>query len=60
MAHRAEDQPIDPAVVIVNPDDEVTPAAFNAWLDQLQTGEPLDLGVTAVDTLAEARAAGEV
>ena len=60
MAHRAEDQPVDPAVVVVNPDDDVSPAAFNAWLSQLQSGEPLNLGITAADTLAQARAAGEV
>jgi hypothetical protein len=59
VVSRAEDVP-DPAVVVVNPDDEVTPEAFRAWLDQLQSGEPLDLGVTAAQTLAEARAAGEV
>ena len=60
MAHRADDQPFDPSVVVVNPDDEVTPATFTAWLDQLQRGEPIQLGVTAAETLAEARAAGEV
>jgi hypothetical protein len=59
VVSRAEDLP-DPAVVIVNPDDEVSPEAFRAWLDQLQSGEPLHLGVTAAQTLAEARAAGEV
>lgn len=56
MARRADDEPLDAAVVIVNPDDDVTPEAFNAWLDQLQTGEPRRLNVTA----AEARASGEV
>jgi hypothetical protein len=59
VVSRAEDLP-DPAVVVVNPDDEVTPEAFREWLDQLQSGEPLQLGVTAAQTLAEARAAGEV
>ena len=59
MVSRAEDLP-DPAVVIVNPDDEVTPDAFRAWLDQRQSGEPVHLGVTAAQALAEARAAGEV
>ena len=60
MARRAEGEPLDPAVVIVNPDDDVTPEAFTAWLDQLQTGEPLRLRVTAAETLAAARASGEV
>ena len=55
----ADDLP-NPAVVVVNPEDDVTPEAFVAWLDQLQSGVPLDLGVTAAQTLAEARAAGEV
>ena len=60
MARRPEGQPLDPAVVVLNPDDVVTPEAFNAWLDQRQSGEPLHLGVTAAETLAEARSAGEV
>jgi hypothetical protein len=47
-------------VVVINPDDDVTPEAFRAWLDELQSGEPLDLPVSAAATLAEARAAGEV
>ena len=59
VVSRAEDMP-DPAVMVVNPDDDVTPEAFRDWLDQLQSGEPLDLGVTAAQTLADARAAGEV
>ncbi len=59
MVSRAENVP-DPAVVVVNTDDEVTPEAFRDWLEQLQSGEPLHLGVTAAQTLAEARAAGEV
>jgi len=40
VVSRAEDVP-DPAVVVVNPDDEVTPEAFCEWLDQLQSGEPI-------------------
>jgi len=60
MARRADDQPIDPLAWIVNPDDKVTPASFTAWLDQLQTGEPVSLEVTAAETLVEAQAAGEV
>jgi hypothetical protein len=59
VVSRAEDVP-DPAVVVVNSDDEVTPEAFREWLDQRQSGEPLRLGVTAAQTLTEARAAGEV
>jgi len=46
--------------VLINPDDDVTPEAFRAWLDQLQSGDPVELSVSAAETLAEARAAGEV
>lgn len=51
--------PRDPAVVVLNPDDEVTAEMFAAWLDRRQVGEPIDPGVSAAETLAEARAAGE-
>jgi hypothetical protein len=54
------DIPSDPAVVVVNPDDEITPESFTAWLDRRQAGEAVDPGARAADTLAEARAAGEV
>ncbi|MDP8908731.1 MAG: hypothetical protein M3N47_06355 [Chloroflexota bacterium] len=47
-------------MVVINPDDEVTPELFVAWLDRRRGEEPLDPGVRAADTLAEARAAGEV
>lgn len=57
---RRPDVPADLAVVVVNPDDEVTPESFAAWLDRRQVGEPVDPGVKAAETLAEARAAGEV
>lgn len=57
---RHPDVPSDPAVVVLNPDDEVTPGLFVAWLDRRRGEEPRDPGVRAADTLAEARAAGEV
>jgi len=47
-------------VVVLNPDDDVTAGSFEAWLDRRQEGEPLDPGVRASETLADARAAGEV
>jgi len=52
--------PSDPSVVVLNPDDEITPGTFTAWLDRRQAGDPVDPGVRASDSLAEARAAGEV
>jgi hypothetical protein len=57
---RRPDVPSDPAVVVLNPDDEVTPELFTRWLDRRRGEEPLDPGVRAADTLAEARTAGEV
>jgi hypothetical protein len=53
------DIPSDPAVVVLNPDDEITSESFAAWLDRRQAGTPVDPGVRAADTLAEARATGE-
>lgn len=46
-------------MVVINPEDEVTPASFAAWLDRRQAGEPVDPGVRAAETLAEIRASGE-
>lgn len=54
------DIPSDPAVVVLNPHEEITPESFVAWLDRRQAGEPIDPGVRAADTLADARTAGEV
>lgn len=41
--------------MVLNPDDEVTPETFVAWLDRRQAGEPVDPGISAADTLAETR-----
>jgi hypothetical protein len=59
MVRQAADFPVDPAVVVTNPDDDVTADAFRAWLDHRQLGEPADPGVRAADTLAELRLLGE-
>lgn len=59
VVRRAADIPRDPAVVVLNPDDEVTAETFTAWLDRRQAGEPVDPGISAAETLAEARASGE-
>ena len=56
---QAAPSPSDPAVVVTNPDEPVTPEAFRAWLDRLQSGEPLHLPVRAVDTLSDLRSTGE-
>ena len=58
MARRAEET-TDPAIVVANPDEEVTPELFLAWLDNRQKGTPVKTTVSAAETLAEIRAAGE-
>lgn len=55
MARRTDDRSGDPAVVVLNSDDEVTAETFSAWLDARQAGEPVDPGVIASETLAEPR-----
>jgi hypothetical protein len=57
---RSMEPPGHAAVVVSNPDDEVTAEAFAAWLEEVQSGEPLELPVSAAETLAQARMAGEV
>ena len=58
MARSAPKAP-DSAVVMVSPDDAVSAESFSAWLDRRQAGQPSDPGLTAAETLAEVRAAGE-
>jgi hypothetical protein len=59
VVRRAADIPRDPAIVVLNPEDDVTAEAFVAWLDRRQAGEPIDPGISAAETLTEARASGE-
>ena len=60
MARPLQPFPDDPAIVVLNADEDVTAELFQEWLDRRQRGEALDLGARAADLLAEARAAGEV
>lgn len=56
-----EPEELPETVVLVNPEDEVTPEKFLAWLDRVLAEPPLNLGgVRAADTLAELRADGEL
>jgi hypothetical protein len=52
-------EPAEPLVVVINPDEAVTAESFEAWLERRQAGAPSDPGVTAAETLAEVRTAGE-
>lgn len=52
MAKRADEMANDPAVVLI----EEPAESFDAWLRELQQGEPLDLMVSGAELVAEARA----
>ncbi|MGH9184113.1 MAG: hypothetical protein ACRDZ9_09985 [Acidimicrobiales bacterium] len=58
MARGAEDFELDPALVLI--DDVAITLTFEEWLDLLGGDEPVDLGIPAVELLAEAREHGEV
>jgi hypothetical protein len=57
VARRADDLRSDPAIEIVNADEEASPASMAAWLAGLDAeGDWIDLPVTAAELLAEERA----
>jgi hypothetical protein len=57
MVTRAVEHTFDPAVVIINPDEEL--GDFDDWMARIAAGEPVDLGVRASELLEEARQQGE-
>jgi hypothetical protein len=59
MARRAEELPRDPAVVVVNPDEDCSPEAFRAVVEALLAGpEPELESLDAAEALRELRADG--
>jgi hypothetical protein len=58
MAREAEEFAADPVVVLI--EEEAPTMTFEEWLDLVGQDEPVDLGVSAAELLAEARRAGEV
>lgn len=57
MARRAADLPYPPSVVLANPDEDCSPAAFRELLVELAAGpEPTIESVDAAEALAEIRA----
>lgn len=38
MARNASELPVDPAIVVINPDEDCSPQAFRAFLDELLAG----------------------
>ena len=52
MAKRADDLSADPAVVLIEEPTE----SFDAWLHELLSEPPVELGTTGADLVAQARA----
>ena len=59
MTRSADHFPSDPAIVVANPDEDVTAEKFTAWLHDRQKGSPIATSVSAAETLAEIRSYGE-
>jgi hypothetical protein len=57
MARSAEELPHDPAVVVTNPDEDCSPAAFADFLAELLAGPEPELdSLHAADALRDLRA----
>ncbi len=52
MARRADDLSADPAVVLIEEPTE----SFDAWLHEVLSDPPVELGTTGADLVAQARA----
>lgn len=60
VVQRADDLHDDPAIEIVNPDDDTSPEAVAVWLAELDAANDwVELPVTAAELLAEDRADAE-
>lgn len=57
MAKRVEDIVGDPLIVLVNPDDDTSVEALEAWIAELEASDDwIDLPTTAAEIIAEDRA----
>lgn len=57
MARNASDLPADPVIVVTNPDEDCSPDAFSAFIDDLLAGpEPELESIGATEALRELRA----
>jgi hypothetical protein len=60
MARNASDLPVDPVIVVTNPDEDCSPAAFRAFIDELLAGpEPELESIGATEALRELRVDAE-
>ncbi len=56
MAKRVEELSGDPMIVLVNPDDDTSVEALEAWIAELEASDDwIDLPVTAAELIAEDR-----
>lgn len=56
----ASETPNDPVIVVTNPDDDVSPAAFRALLDDLLAGPEPELdSIGAAEVVREIRAGSD-
>jgi len=56
VARNASDLPVGPAIVVTNPDEDCSPSAFRALLDELFAGpEPELESIGAAEALRELR-----
>jgi hypothetical protein len=46
-------------IIVVNTDEEITAATFQAWLDERQQGSPIATRVSAADALRTIRQVGD-
>ena len=61
MAGHAADLPDDPVIVVTNPDEDCSPEALRAWIDELLSGpEPELESINAADVLRELRVDSDV
>jgi hypothetical protein len=57
MAKRVEELSGDPIIVLVNPDDDTSVEALEAWITELEANDDwINLPVTAAELIAEDRA----
>lgn len=56
MARNASDLPVDPVVVVTNPDEDCSPDAFSAFVDEVLAGSEPELeDIGATEALRELR-----
>ena len=56
MVRSASDRPSDPVIVVTNPDEDASPDAFRAFIDELLAGAEPELdSIGATEALRELR-----